>query len=50
MDAIHIPSVFSIGSDDEEVLFSQSAYRVHRQVQSAPTKSGYPSKDSKRKG
>lgn len=47
MEAIHIPSVFSKGSDDEEALFSQSAYRVHRQVQSAPIKSGYPSKIQK---
>lgn len=49
-EAIHIPSVFSKGSDDEAALFSQSAYRVHMQVQSAPIKSGYPSKDTKRKG
>lgn len=46
MDKIHIPGVFSKGSGDEASKFSQSAYRVHMQVQSAPIKSGYPSKDS----
>lgn len=46
-DEIHIPGVFSKGSGDEASTFSQSAYRVHMQAQSAPIKSGYPSKDSK---